>query len=81
VKASLENAMPGGNIQSIVDKIRPGIAGATTLDQAIAANVKAVIAQIRQDSPLLKQAETDGKIRIVGAVYTIASGEVAFLDA
>ncbi len=79
VKAAFDDAKPGGNIQSIVDDIRPGIAGAPDLDAAIAANVKAVIAQIRTGSPLLAKAETDGKMTIVGAVYKIASGAVTFL--
>ena len=32
VKAAFENASPGGNIQAIVDRIKPGIAGAADLD-------------------------------------------------
>mgnify|MGYP000325747147 CR=1 FL=1 len=79
VKAALENATPGGNIQSIVDAIRPGIAGATTLEEATTANVRAVIGRIREKSPLLRDAENAGKIKIVGAVYTIANGTVTLL--
>lgn len=80
VKAALEGATPGGNIQSIVDAIRPGIAGAKTLEEATAANVRAVQERIRDKSPLLKKAEADGKIKIVGGVYTIATGTVEFFD-
>lgn len=80
VKASLDTGNPGGNIQSIVDAIRPGIAGAKTLEEATSMNVRAVQARIREKSPLLRAAETDGKIKIVGGVYTIATGTVAFLD-
>jgi carbonic anhydrase len=81
VKAAFENATPGGNIQSIVDAIKPGITGAKTLEDATTANVRAVIARIREKSPLLKAAETAGKIKIVGGVYTIANGTVTWLEA
>lgn len=79
VKAAFENAKPGGNIQAVVDKIRPAVAAAPNIDQAISANVKAAIADIRRDSALLAQAESAGKMQIAGAVYTIATGDVAFL--
>lgn len=79
VRAAFTRAMPGGNIQSIVDAITPGIAGATTLDEAIEANVGAVIETIRRDSPLLRKAEVDGQVEIVGGVYDIATGVVRFL--
>jgi carbonic anhydrase len=80
VKAALEGATPGGNIQSIVDAIKPGIAGAKTLEEATKANVHAVEDRIRAKSPLLKAAEDAGKIKIVGGVYTIATGTVTFFD-
>jgi len=80
VKAAFDDAKPGGNIDSIVAAIRPGIAGSKTMDDAIAANVRAVIKTIREKSPLLRDAESAGKIKIAGAVYTISDGTVAFLD-
>ena len=79
VKAAFTNATPGGNIQSIVDAIKPGIAGAKSVEDATTANVRAVIATIREKSPLLHAAESDGKIKIVGGVYTINTGVVTFL--
>lgn len=76
VKAALENATPGGNIQSIVDVIKTGIAGATDLDDAIVRNVKAVMDRVRKDSPLLREAERRGELAIAGAVYDITSATV-----
>jgi carbonic anhydrase len=68
------------NIQAIVDAIRPGIAGATTLDEAITDNVFAVIEEIRANSPLLRDAEEkDKEIYIVGGHYDVATGKVQFL--
>jgi carbonic anhydrase len=80
VKAAFGNAPVPGNIQAIVDAIRPGIAGATTLDQAITLNVRATIANVRSSSALLRQAEAAGTIAIRGAVYNLEDGRVTFLE-
>ncbi|MGI9124420.1 MAG: carbonic anhydrase [Mycobacterium sp.] len=79
VKAAYDNATPGGNIGSIVTAIRPGIAGAADLDQAIARNVAAVIERIRKNSPVLTEAEKSGTFKIVGAFYDIGSATVRLL--
>lgn len=79
VKAALDGATPGGNIQAIVDAIKPGIAGAKDLDDATVRNVRAVIETIRQRSKLLRDAEQAGAVKIVGAVYDIKSAVVRFL--
>lgn len=79
VQAALEGASPGGNIQSIVDAIRPGVVGAANLDDAIVRNVRAVMETVRTRSKLLKDAEQAGALKIVGAVYDIKSAVVRFL--
>ena len=79
VKAAYDNATPGGNIQSIISAIRPGIAGAADFDDAVARNVGAVIERLRTNSPLLAEAEKSGAVKIVGAVYDIESAAVRLL--
>ena len=79
VKAAYDNATPGANIQAIVDAIKPGIAGATDLNDAIARNVRAVIERIRAKSALLRTAEQSGEVKIVGAVYDIKTATVTLL--
>ena len=79
VNAALDNATPGANIQAIVDAIKPGIAGATDLNDAIARNVRAVIDTIRAKSVLLRDAEAAGEVTIVGAVYDIKTATVTLL--
>jgi carbonic anhydrase len=79
VKAAYDNATPGGNIQSIISAIRPGIAGAADFDDAVARNVGAVIERLRTNSPLLADAEKTGAVKIVGAVYDIESATVRLL--
>ncbi|MAB79954.1 MAG: carbonic anhydrase [Planctomycetes bacterium] len=73
VDAAFKNIEVSGNIKSFVDVIKPGIAEANSLDEAIVGNVGAVIASIRANSPVLRDAD------IVGAVYDISTGKVRFL--
>ena len=79
VNAAYTNAEPGANIQSIIDVIKPGIAGATSLEDAIVRNVKAVKDRVRRDSRLLREAEQAGDFKIVGAYYDIKTATVRFL--
>ena len=79
VQSAFEGAKPGGNIQAIVDAIKPGIAGAADVDDAIVRNVRAVIETVRSRSALLRDAEKAGALKIVGAVYDIKSAVVRFL--
>jgi len=74
VDAAFKKSDVPGNIKSIVEVIEPGIAGASSLDDAIVRNVGAVIASIRASSPALSGAA------MVGAVYDHGSGRVRFLD-
>jgi carbonic anhydrase len=79
VNAAYTNAEPGGNIQSIVDTIKPAIAGATSLEDAITRNVRAVKDRIRKDSAILREAEQSNDFAIVGAYYDITTAVVRFL--
>ncbi len=79
VDAAFTNATPGGNIQAMVDVIKPGIVGASDLDDAIERNVRATMDTVRKDSKLLNDAEQAGEIKIVGAVYDIKTSTVRFL--
>lgn len=79
VNAAFKASTPGGNIQSIVDAIKPGIAGASSLDDAIVRNVEAVLAHLRAHSPVLAEAEKGGTFKMVGAAYDIKSARVRLL--
>lgn len=46
---------------------------------ACESNVKKTINEIRKQSPILKEMEDNGEIKIVGAVYDMDSGKVEFL--
>ena len=43
-------------------------------------NVKLTIEKIRQKSPIFREMEQKGEIKIVGAFYTLTKGELIFLN-
>ncbi len=79
IKAAFKNDQVGGNMQAFVDFIKAGITGATSLDDAIVRNVRAVIDHIRKNSQILRDAERTGAVKIVGAIYDIETATVRFL--
>lgn len=84
LKEKQEGVSP--NLLSIVDRIRPAIEpllGASedvTLTDAIRANVRQSVAQLQSGSQLLEQLIEGGNLTVVGATYSIESGEVLFLN-
>ncbi len=90
VKAAIDDVKLG-NITAMLKKIRPAVdkvvydGDRTSNNQEFVAkvaqsNVENTIDQIRAKSPILKEMETRGEIKIVGAVYDMDSGIVTFLD-
>jgi carbonic anhydrase len=43
-------------------------------------NVQNAMQQVRARSPILQEMKTEGAIKMVGAVYDMDNGKVAFLD-
>jgi carbonic anhydrase len=76
--------------RSIVERIRPAVesllvdksqADLTALcGQAVRANVAASVDQLKHGSSVLEQLIDDQKLRIVGAEYSLETGEVGFLE-
>lgn len=54
--------------------------GASLLGRAVRANVRASVLQLRQKSPLLDRLAENGELWIVGAEYSLDSGQVDFFD-
>ena len=73
VDAAFQSSEVPGNITAVLDAIKPGISGASDLDDAITKNIHAVIKSIRANSPTLSEAQ------MVGAVYDLGTGKVTFL--
>lgn len=86
VQASLEELSQkqetrSPNLRSIVERIIPGIIGIEnpTLQQAVVANVHNSVSRLRHGSQILEELIEAGDLAVVGAEYSIESGEVAFL--
>lgn len=89
IKAAVDDVKLG-NITPMLSKIKPAIAmieydGDRTskneefVHMACESNVAYTMNQIRANSPILKEMEEAGEIKIVGAVYDMDSGKVDFL--
>lgn len=73
-----------GNLTQLLSQIKPAIVGDTTnkpmmLEQTTKKNVELTIANILNQSPVINALVKEGKVKIVGAYYDIATGKVAFL--
>ncbi|NDV64159.1 carbonic anhydrase [Bacteroides sp. 224] len=76
-----------GHIQSIIDKFDSEEEEQECLkkkedlyNQAILANVKNGVRQLRESDPILAKMQKEHKIEIVGAIYHIENGVVEFLN-
>lgn len=90
VKAAIDD-VELGNITALVSKIRPAVekveyeGDRTSQNEEFVhlvceSNVKHTIEQIRLRSPILKEMEDTGQIKIVGAIYDMEVGVVEFLN-
>lgn len=78
------------NLRSIVDRIRPSVEGLLAADtrddadgllqQAVRANVRASASHLRHGSEVLERLIQDDGLLVVGAEYSLETGEVEFFD-
>lgn len=89
VKAAVDDVKLG-NITPMLAKIRPAVDAVEYQGERTSSNpdfvhlvcesnIHRTIDQIRQRSPILKEMEENGEIKIVGAVYDMDDGKVTFL--
>jgi carbonic anhydrase len=80
-----------GNITALLSKIQPAVKhvadslksvlrskDAASVEMVCDENVRMAIAGIRRSSPILREMEQKGEIKIIGAVYDMRSGKVNF---
>jgi carbonic anhydrase len=90
VKAAVDDVKLG-NITPMLQKIRPAVESVIYDGERNAKNqefvhmvcennVRNTIAQIRLNSPILKEMEDKGEIKIVGSVYDMDNGKVDWLE-
>lgn len=89
VKAAVDDVKLG-NITAMLSKIRPAVESvvydgdrtsknAEFVHLACESNIRKTIQDIRTNSPILKEMEDQGEIKIIGGVYDMDTGEVDFL--
>ncbi|NJM78545.1 MAG: carbonic anhydrase [Flavobacterium sp.] len=91
IKASIDNVQLG-NITSLVNKIKPAVEMSANFEgektsknevfvkNVAENNVKNTIENIRKNSPILKEMEEKGEIKIVGVFYTLTKGEIVYIE-
>ena len=89
IKAAIDDVHLG-NITSMLTNIKPAVNDTSFhgerstknpefVHSVCIGNVRHTIEQIRLKSPILKEMEDTGKIKIAGAVYDLGNGEVEWL--
>lgn len=93
VKGACDDAKLG-NLTAMLSKIKPAVEAVTEptdasqrnssnidfVNTVAKKNVELTIENIRKESPVLKEMEDNGEIKIVGAMYHIDNGQVAFFE-
>lgn len=93
VKGACDNAKLG-NLTAMLEKIKPAVNAVTSpedaslrnsknlefVDDVSAKNVQLTIDRILLESPVLAEMHTNGEIKIVGAMYDVKTGAVAFYE-
>ncbi|HEX3314452.1 MAG TPA: carbonic anhydrase, partial [Gemmataceae bacterium] len=83
VKAALSKQKIEGALGKLIAEVQVGDVpnDKTALSVAIRNNVDAAVTRLRKSSPNLNEMARQGRIRIVGAVYSLESGQVEWLPA
>jgi carbonic anhydrase len=84
------NVQRSPNLLSIVGRVRPAIEALVYTElardrprlmrEAVRANVRASVSQLKHGSALLERLVLEQGLRVVGAEYSLESGEVDFFD-
>jgi carbonic anhydrase len=84
VTAAVEGGEHEGHINEVVDLIKPAVEKSRGLPGdpvtvAVRTNVEMVINQLRTSTPVLSELVKQGKLRIVGGIYSLKTGRVTWL--
>jgi carbonic anhydrase len=86
VTAAAESGEAEGHLPSLLALIRPAVERARAqpgdlIDNAVRINVENVVRQLRGSKPVLAPLVDGGGLTVVGAVYSLDTGKVAWLPA
>jgi carbonic anhydrase len=85
IKSLKDNTTLPGHLPALVSALAGSVKASADqpgdkLANAIRQNVRDVTAKLKSATPILSAAAADGKIRIVGGIYRLASGKVELVD-
>jgi carbonic anhydrase len=87
---ALQDSHRSPNLRAIVDRVRPAVEPVledhfdvddyAVISRCVRANVKASVEHLRHGSLILEQLIDAGDLKIVGAEYSIETGDIEFFD-
>ncbi len=85
VAATVAGGKAHGHVSAIVKAIQPAVAKTKGLpgdavDNAVRANVREVVAQLKAAGPVLAERVTAGKLKVAGARYDLDTGRVEIIE-
>ena len=85
VTAAAGAGEPEGHIVTLVDLIKPAVEKSRGLtgdliSNSVKANVQMVVQKLRSSTPILSKLVAEGKLKIVGGVYSLETGKVTWLN-
>jgi carbonic anhydrase len=80
----LQGGPAEGHISALVQLLQPAVEKSRQmpgdpLANAVRTNVEMVVQQLRTSTPILSELVSHGKLRVVGAVYSLKTGTVTWL--
>ena len=84
VAATVQGGEVPGHLPSIVNAIKPAVdqtrgQGGDPVDNAVRANVRLIVAQLRACQPILAEQVHTGHLKVVGAYYSLETGAVSLI--
>ena len=80
-----DNAVFPGSIGDMIEPIIPAVLAmrdkpGDLLDNAVRANISRIAQRLREAEPILSDPQRNGKLKVVGAYYSLEDGSVDFFD-
>lgn len=85
VTAAVQGGKTEGHISTLISLIKPAVDKSHGMPgdpvaNAVRTNVQLVVQQLRASTPVLSELVAHGKLKIVGGVYSLETGEVTWLS-
>lgn len=84
VTAAVEGGEVPGHISALTELLRPAVEKTRGMpgdrvENAVRANVEMVVKQLRTSGPVLEKLVSRGELKVVGAIYSLDTGQVTWL--